>query len=53
MNMIGELRDATPAIFATFADAQSDARRERAYREYVSLAEARAKARATVPEVYT
>ena len=53
MNMIGELRDATPAIFATFADAQSEARRERAYRDYVSLAEARAKVRATVPEVYT
>jgi hypothetical protein len=53
MNLIGELRDATPAIFATFADAQSEARRERAYREYVSLAEARAKARPAVPEVYT
>ena len=53
MNLIGELRDATPAIFATFADAQSEARRERAYREYASLAEARAKVRPTVPEVYT
>ena len=53
MNMIGELRDATPAIFATFADAQSEARRERAYQEYVSLAAARAKARPVVPEVYS
>jgi hypothetical protein len=53
MNMIGELRDATPAIFATFADAQSEARRERAYGQYVQLAEARAKLRPVVPEVYT
>jgi hypothetical protein len=53
MNMIGELRDVTPAIFASFADGQSEARRERAYQEYVSLAEARAKARPVVPEVYT
>ncbi len=52
MNLIGELRDVTPAIFATFADAQSEARRERAYREYVALAEARAKARPVVPAVY-
>ena len=53
MNLIGEVRDVTPAIFATFADGQSEARRERAYKEYVSLAEARAKARPVVPEVYT
>ena len=53
MNLIGEVRDVTPAIFATFADAESEARRERAYGEYVALAEARAKARPTVAEVYT
>ena len=35
MNLIGDLRDATPAIYQTFADAQSEKRREAAYDAYV------------------
>ena len=35
MNLIGDLRDATPAIYQTFADAQSEKRREAAYDAYI------------------
>jgi hypothetical protein len=52
MNLVGEQRDATPAIYATFADGESESRRARAWEQYASLAEARAKARPVVPEVY-
>lgn len=31
MNMLGDTRDATPEIFKSFADAQSESRRERAF----------------------
>jgi hypothetical protein len=41
MNMLGETRDATPAIFATFADAESGQRRERADATYVRIMTAR------------
>ncbi len=37
MNLLSEFRDVTPAIFASFADAQSEARREKAYEEYRAL----------------
>jgi hypothetical protein len=53
MNLIGELRDVTPEIVATFADGQSESRRERAYRDYVALAEARKRERDPLPAVYT
>jgi predicted MPP superfamily phosphohydrolase len=33
MNLIGETRDATPEIFASFADADSDKRRESAWQD--------------------
>jgi hypothetical protein len=52
MNLVGEQRDVTPGIYATFADAESEARRERAWAQYSDLAAARAKARAVVPDVY-
>jgi hypothetical protein len=38
MNLVGDTRDATPEIFATFADATSSTRRERAWRQYEELA---------------
>jgi len=53
MNLIGEQRDVTAEIYATFADSESESRRERAWAQYEALAGARAKARPTVPEVYT
>jgi len=53
LNLLGEQRDVTPEIYATFADAQSEARREAAFEQYAALGAARAKARATVSEVYT
>lgn len=37
MNLIGFTRDATPAIFATFADAQSEARRDREWDRYSKM----------------
>jgi hypothetical protein len=42
MNLVGETRDVTPAIFATFADEKSEARREDAWREYEKFYAARA-----------
>jgi hypothetical protein len=53
MNLLGEQRDVTPEIYATFAEAESESRRERAWQQYEELAAARAKARPLVPEVYT
>jgi hypothetical protein len=41
MNMVGDTRDATPAIFATFADARSAQRREQAYAAYARIMAAR------------
>ena len=40
MNMMRDVRDVTPAIYATFADDRSEARREQAYVEYRAWAEA-------------
>jgi hypothetical protein len=42
MNLVGETRDVTPAIFATFANDKSEARREEAWREYEKYTAARA-----------
>lgn len=41
MNIMGEVRDATPAIFASFADGESEARRETAYQTYLQVMETR------------
>lgn len=41
MNLLGELRDATPEICARFADAKSTATREDAWKDYERLARAR------------
>ena len=42
MNMVGQHQDVTPAIYATFADAGSDKRRESAYQAYLKFCAARA-----------
>lgn len=38
MNMIGDLRDVAPEVYARFADDQSEARRQRAFEAHVKLA---------------
>jgi hypothetical protein len=42
MNMVGDHRDVTPAIYATFADEKSAQRREAAYEVYLKFCAARA-----------
>ena len=52
MNLIGETRDATKEIFATFADANSDKRREAAWEDYAKLAAAKKEKGEPVPTVF-
>lgn len=52
MNLVGETRDVTEAILATFADADSEARRETAWREYEALAKSQIAASPDAPGVY-
>jgi hypothetical protein len=54
MNLLGDLRDATPDICAAFADAGSATTRERAWRDYEQLIAARARIRPNeTPAAYT
>lgn len=53
MNLIGDTRDATPQIFATFADANSEQRRLEAWEEYARLAAAKTAKGEAVPAVYS
>lgn len=52
MNLIGDTRDVTREIFATFADARSEARREEAWAQYTALAAARVANGEPLPPVY-
>ncbi|MEP6783026.1 MAG: metallophosphoesterase [Acidobacteriota bacterium] len=52
MNLIGETRDATPEIFATFADADSEKRRESAWDDYAKLGAAKKDKGDPIPTVY-
>jgi hypothetical protein len=52
MNLIGETRDATREIFATFGDANSEKRREAAWEDYAKLAAAKKDKGEPVPSVY-
>lgn len=52
MNLIGDTRDVTREIFATFADARSEARRETAWSQYAALAAARVARGESLPPVY-
>ena len=52
LNLIGETRDATKEIFATFADANSEKRREAAWEDYAKLAAAKKDKGEPVPSVY-
>jgi len=51
MNLLGHTRDATPAIYATFADDKSESRRQDEWEDYSKLAAAKKKGDA-VPAVY-
>jgi len=52
MNLIGDTRDVTPAILATFADAGSEARRQQAWQQYEALARTRSVSGQPLPPVY-
>jgi hypothetical protein len=52
MNLIGETRDATPEIFATFADANSEKRRQDGWADYSKLAAAKKDKGEPVPTVF-
>ena len=52
MNLIGETRDVTREIYATFADADSDQRRNDAWEAYAKLAEAKKQKGEPVAGVY-
>ena len=52
MNLIGETRDVTREIFATFADANSEKRRQQAWEDYAKLAAAKKDKGEPVPTVY-
>src|SRR5688572_10362132 len=52
MNLIGDTRDVTPEIFATFADANSEKKRNEAWEQYARLGAAKLARGEPVPEVY-
>ena len=52
MNLVGETRDVTPEIFATFADANSEKRRQSAWDDYEKLAANKKDKGEPVPVVY-
>jgi len=52
MNLIGETRDATREIFATFADANSEKKRQEAWDNYAKLAAQKKDRGEPVPSVY-
>jgi len=53
MNLIGETRDVTREIYATFADPNSERKREQAWQNYSKLAELKTQKGEPVPSVYT
>jgi hypothetical protein len=53
MNLIGFFRDVNPDVYATFADAKSEKRRKKAYRNFQQSWDARAAAGGFKPPVFT
>ena len=53
MNLIGDTRDVTPEIFATFADASSEKRRNDAWEQYARIGAAKLARGEPVPAVYS
>jgi len=52
MNLIGDTRDVTREIFATFADAKSESRRQEAWKQHEALSKARTIQGLPVPPVF-
>jgi hypothetical protein len=52
MNLVGDTRDATREIFATFADGKSEERRQAAWAKYAAMAAARTAKGQSLPPVY-
>ena len=52
MNLIGDTRDVTREIFATFTDGQSESRRQAAWAQYAAIGAAMVARGETVPVVY-
>ena len=52
MNLVGETRDASREIFATFADANSEKRREEAWENYAKLGAQKKERGEPIPTVY-
>ena len=52
MNLIGETRDVTREIFATFADANSEKKRQQAWENYAKLGEEKKDKGEPIPSVY-
>lgn len=52
MNLVGQTRDVNPDLYATFADRDSEKRREKAWADFAKLADARAAALGSRPKVY-
>jgi hypothetical protein len=52
MNLIGDTRDATREIFATFADADSEKKQNEAWEQYARLGAAKLSRREPVPPIY-
>ena len=53
MNLIGDTRDVTPEIFATFADANSEKRRNDAWEQYARIGAGKLAKGEPVPAVYS
>jgi hypothetical protein len=52
MNLLGETRDVTREIFATFADANSEKTRQKAWENYAKLGEEKKEKGEPIPSVY-
>lgn len=52
MNLIGDTRDVTPEIFATFADANSERKRNEAWEQYARIGAQKLAKGEPVPDVY-
>jgi hypothetical protein len=52
MNLLGETRDVTREIFATFADANSEKKRQQAWENYAKLGEEKKEKGEPIPAVY-
>jgi Calcineurin-like phosphoesterase len=52
MNALGEVRDANPAAYDAFAGSDSEKRRQKAFRDYLAIGDARERALGSRPQPY-